>query len=161
MQFLTLGEIQIKNQNKGKTRANKRSPFGRSLCCAGLFQSVVPPSVPQTTRKEKYKSSEKRTLVFFFASFPVSTRSLPAFVVAAASAKPLPSFTRRKAVFASAATYFFSGCSLNQPSRSAPLKLCPESRNANADVNFFRAVPRSQSLRSSASSTAPSPVVAV
>jgi len=52
------------------------------------------------------------------------------------------------------------GCSLNQPSRLAPLTLCPESRNANANLNFFRAVPRSQSLHSSAGSTVPSPVVA-
>jgi hypothetical protein len=48
-----------------------------------------------------------------------------------------------------------------QPSRLAPLKLCPKSRNANADFNFFRAVPRTQFFHFSRSSFVPSPVVAV
>ena len=161
MPFLTLGEIQIKNQNKAKTRAIKRSPFGRFLCSAGLFRSVVPPSASQTTRKQKKEQPRKMAALFLFASFPVFTRSLPAFVVATASATQYNSDKLRCTVFASTATYFFSGCSLNQPSRLAPLKLCPKSRNANADFNFFRAVPRSQFFRSPRSSSASSPVVAV
>ena len=74
------------------SRAIKRSPFGRSLCSAGLFQSVVPPSVPQTTCHQKKEQPRKMAALFLLSAFPVFTRSLPAFVGATASATQ----TRRK-----------------------------------------------------------------
>ena len=112
-----------------RTRAIKRSHFGRSLCYARLFQSLEKSSVPQTTRHQKKEQPRKMAALFLLSSFLVFTRSLPAFGVASASATPHNSDKLHCAVFASTATPLFGGCSLNQPSRLAPLKLCPKSRN--------------------------------
>ena len=68
------------------TLAIKRSPSGRFLCSAGLFQSLEKSSVPQTTCHQKKEQLRKRAALFLLSAFPVSTRSLPAFVGATASA---------------------------------------------------------------------------
>lgn len=73
--------IKIKQQKQ-----KKRSPSGRFLCSAGLFQSLEKSSVPQTTCHQKKEQLRKRAALFLLSAFPVSTRSLPAFVGATASA---------------------------------------------------------------------------
>ena len=57
--------IKIKQQKQ-----KKRSPSGRFLCCAGLFQSVVPPSVPQTTCHQKKEQLRKKSSSFFVVCVP-------------------------------------------------------------------------------------------
>ena len=68
--------------------------------------------------KKNTRVPKKEHLYFSLLRSRSSHGHFPAFVVATAYAKPLPSFARHRAVFASAATYFFSGCSFAQPSTS-------------------------------------------
>jgi hypothetical protein len=73
-----------------KTRAIKRSLFGRSLCYVRLFQSVVPPSVPQTLHSTKKYSSLKISSYIFSAVRSSSSHGLyPSFGRAYASTIPL------------------------------------------------------------------------
>jgi hypothetical protein len=111
--------------------------------------------------QRKKEQPRKMAALFFFASFPVFTRSLAAFGVACASARPQNSVALRFAVFASTATLLFGGCSTASHQ--------PEKERLKAEFNYLLryrftfsvAVTRTQSLRSPRSSSAPSPVVAV
>ena len=80
-------KFRFKKENPNpNSRGIKRSPSGRFLCSAGLFQSLEKSSVPQTTCHQKKEQLRKRAALFLLSAFPVSTRSLPAFVGATASA---------------------------------------------------------------------------
>ena len=71
-------------------RAIKRSLFGRFLCSVRLFQSVVPPSVPQALQQHSKITALKKSRYFPAPfSFLIFTRSLPAFGRASASTIPL------------------------------------------------------------------------
>jgi hypothetical protein len=73
-----------------KVRAIKRSLFGRFLCSVRLFQSVVPPSVPQSLQQHSKITALKKSRYFTAPfSFLIFTRSLPAFGRASASTIPL------------------------------------------------------------------------
>ncbi len=110
--------------------AINRSLYGRSLCFVRLFQSVVPPSVPQTLHStKKIRQPKNRQPHFFRCSFLIFTRSLPAFGRAIASTIPLHSVTLRKLRSTAFQPYhacrppLFSGCSFAPPSGLAPLPL--------------------------------------
>jgi hypothetical protein len=140
------------------TASKERSPFGRSLCCAGLFQSFAC-SLRSTVRSQKkYNRSGKKSRYIFFCFAP-GLHTLTSCACRGYCVRNTNPQEKCGLVFASTAPYFFSGCSLNPPSRLAPLTLCPGSRNANAELIFFRAVARSQSLLSASQGSAAFPVL--
>ena len=71
--------------NQGHGQSSGLPPVA-SFVPLGCSQSVVPPSVPQTTCHQKKEQPRKMAALFLLSAFPVSTRSLPAFVGATASA---------------------------------------------------------------------------
>ena len=79
-----------------KDKINKRSLCGRSLCSVRLFQSVVPPSIPQSRQLRQKRPLKNKKHIFGVVSFLIFTRSLPAFVGATASATPHHFATLRK-----------------------------------------------------------------
>ena len=66
---------------KIQRQSKKRSLFGRSLCSVRLFQSVVPPSIPQALQQHSKITALKKSPYFPAPfSFLIFTQSLPAFV---------------------------------------------------------------------------------
>jgi hypothetical protein len=88
-----------KKQSANKERkANKRSPSGRFLCSAGLFQSVVPPSVPQTTCHQKKEQLRKKSSSFFVVCAPslhtVASCVRRGYYIRNTAAEPMPTLCR-------------------------------------------------------------------
>jgi hypothetical protein len=133
-----------------KKRAIKRSLFGRSLCFVRLFQSVVPPSVPQALQQHREITALKKKPLFLCAVFVPHLHTVTSCVRRDYCIHNTASFvTLRKLRFTSFSSIMsavpccFSGCSLNLPSRLAPLALCPKSRNApqKAGLHLIFSVP--------------------
>ena len=99
-----------------KTLAIKRSPFGRSLCFARLFQSFVPLSIPQITCHQQKSILTSRS--FFVVGCAPRLRT---FTTLRSSGllqqkRPQNSDKLRFAVFLAVAPCVLGGCSLLQPS---------------------------------------------
>lgn len=79
--------------------AIKRSRSGHSFCFAWLFQSVILPSIPQTTLPPKKEQLRKRAVLFLVSAFQVFTHSFPALVGATKSKIQLHFVTLRSTAF--------------------------------------------------------------
>ncbi len=121
--------------------AIKRSPSGRFLCSAGLFQSVVPPSVPQTTCHQK-KSSFKKKQLFFCCLRSQSPHGR--FLRSSGLLRPQHKPARKMRVSVRVhRPLFFQRLLIRTAIGVAPLRSAVDSRNAYADLYFFPAVTRS------------------
>ena len=130
------------------TRAIKRSLFGRSLCSVRLFQSVVPPSVPQTLHSTKKKQQLEKQQLFFLHCF---VPHLHTFSTLRSAGLMHPQYRFIPLHFASyvplhssrimSAALYFSAVALSHSHRgwlrSVKTSLCPKSRNAIGYLIFF------------------------
>ena len=104
-----------------------------------LLQSFLRSRKP--AKKAVLHRLEKKPCSTAFLCFKTPHVLYPAFGVATLSVTPTPQ--KKRGPCYSHRHTSIGGCSNRQPSRLAHF-VCPKSRNANADFNFFRAVTRSQ-----------------